>query len=50
MKHGIRLTRNQKIFLVSEGLNPKEWLCTKNTTRFAEFVNIKNRSTRHFEK
>lgn len=31
MKHGLRLTRKQKIFVRSKHLIPDHWLCIRNT-------------------
>ena len=31
MKHGVKPTRSQKIFIKSKRLNPENWLVTKDT-------------------
>ncbi len=39
MKNGRRITREMKMFLLKNGLDPKDYLYTKNTTTFYEFLN-----------
>lgn len=40
MKHGKRLTLSMKKFLKDIGLNPDNWLYTKNTPHEIHFVHI----------
>nr|WP_317360032.1 hypothetical protein [uncultured Tyzzerella sp.] len=39
MKNGKRLTKKLKIFLVSNNLNPNDWLYVKNTPKELHIVN-----------
>lgn len=43
MKHGVKPTRSQKIFLKSKRLNPEKWFVTKDTPDRLELVH------RHFD-
>lgn len=46
MKNGKRLTVAQKKFLRSKGLNPEDWLVTKNTPERMELVHRYSDRTR----
>lgn len=50
MKHGLRLTKKQKEFLASKGLDPKNWLSVKNTSTEMVFVHKESKETRTFAK
>ncbi|WP_169824217.1 DUF6906 family protein [Clostridium formicaceticum] len=50
MKHGKRLTKKQKLFLASKGLNPENWLSVKNTSEKMVFVHRQREKTRTFDK
>ena len=42
MKHGKRLTREQKIYLSGRRLNVENWLCERDT---AEYIRLIHRHT-----
>jgi len=50
MKHGLRLTKKQKIFLADKGLNPQNWLRVKDTPEKLEVVHRASGNIRIFRK
>jgi hypothetical protein len=50
MKHGVRLTRKQKVFLKSKHLIPDHWLCIKNTSAEVQIINKKSGKVKDFIK
>lgn len=50
MKHGKRLTKKQKLFLESKGLDYRKYLSVKNTSEEKSFVHRGTGKTEQFKK
>lgn len=50
MKHGRRLTLKQKEFLVTNRLDPKDYLLVKNTSKEFVFVHRETKKLKQFHK
>ncbi|MFC4805051.1 DUF6906 family protein [Filifactor villosus] len=50
MKHGKKLTRKEKEYFSSCGLNPVNWLRIKETVDYVEYINRISGKTRRLAK